>query len=164
MVLETPRLALRAWTLDDAPAFLAIYGDPRVTKFTTMPPIGDIAAARMRLERLIEQIASRGIGHWALVERSTGELVGSCGFRPSDSDDELEVGFTVAPSRWGFGYATEAAAACVRYGFARGASKVIALTMPANASARRVLEKVGMRHTGEIVDDGATWCTYEMQK
>jgi len=161
-ILTTRRLVLRSWTYGDAPSFFAIWSDPRVTEHIAMPPIADIAAARTRLDRVRGQIAARGFGHWALEEKESGELVGSAGFRATDGAAELEVGFTTAPSRWGRGYATEVTAACVAYGFARlAAPRIVSLTMPANARARRVLEKIGMRLVGHAHEDGATWCVYE---
>lgn len=161
IVIETPRLALRTWTPDDAPAYLEVYGDERVTRFTRTPSLPDIAAAGTRLAAIMAQTEARGFGHWALIERGTGAIVGSAGFRPVEGDDELEVGFTVAPSQWGKGYAVEGTRACLRWGFDRGAKRIRALTMPANTHARRVLETCGMKYLREVDEDGARWCLYE---
>jgi RimJ/RimL family protein N-acetyltransferase len=148
--------------MDDADEMFAIYSDPRVWSF--LPPssdYGDLAATRARLAASIETIARRGYGHWALVENAGGALVGSCGFRAGFEETELELGFTIAPSRWGRGYATEIARAAVELGFERfGAPRIWSLTSPANLPARKVLERIGMRYVKVLEHDGATWATY----
>jgi RimJ/RimL family protein N-acetyltransferase len=161
VVLRTARLALRTWTPSDAEAAFAVYGDPLVMLHTRAPPWPDVAAARARLAALALAIEERGFGHWAVVEEEGGALVGSAGFRPGFDAGELEVGFTIARSRWGRGYATEIAAATLRLGFERfGAPRVWALAAPGNGASRRVLEKIGMRFTRELEDEGARWAAY----
>jgi RimJ/RimL family protein N-acetyltransferase len=166
-VLETSRLALRGWSLDDTSEALAIYGDPRVHRFLPQGAYERDTPDRVRamLERSIATIASLGFGHWAVVERDGGALVGNCGFRPPVAEcNELEIGFTLAPSRWGRGYAVEIVAATLRHGFERrGASRIVAMTSPANAPAQRVLERVGMRTTGEVTDEGFVWKAYAIE-
>jgi RimJ/RimL family protein N-acetyltransferase len=160
-VLRTERLALRRWAPEDAAGYLALYGDPEMTRYLRMPPCADLEAARARVIALIAAVETRGYGHWALVDLEDGALAGSAGFRPAMRDGDLELGFTVAPARWGRGYATEIAAATLALGFTRfAAARVHALAAPANLASRRVLEKIGMRYEGEIVDDGRTWSAY----
>jgi RimJ/RimL family protein N-acetyltransferase len=96
-----------------------------------------------------------------VVERVGGALVGNCGFRPVTDSRELEVGFTLAPSRWGRGYAVEIVAATIHHGFEQlGAPRILAMTSPANEPAQRVLEKVGMHATGDVMDEGVLWRAY----
>jgi [ribosomal protein S5]-alanine N-acetyltransferase len=161
-ILCTPRLALRAWALEDADEMFAIYADPRVWRFLSpSADYADVATTRVRLATTIESIATRGYGHWAVVENEGGALVGSCGFRAGFEDKELEVGFTIAPPRWGRGYATEIASAVVDLGFERfGAARIWSLTSPANLPSRKVLAKIGMRHVKDLEDDGETWAVY----
>lgn len=147
--------------MDDADALFAIYGDPRVWSFLPRGPLADLEATRARLARMIETMATRGYGHWALVENEGRALVGSCGFRPGFAEQELEVGFTIAPSRWGLGYATEIASATLTLGFERfAAARIWSLTSPSNLPSRKVLEKIGMRYVEDREDEGATWALY----
>jgi RimJ/RimL family protein N-acetyltransferase len=161
-IVRTQRLALRAWTMEDADEMFAIYGDPRVWRFLSpSADYADLPATRARLATSIETIATRGYGHWALVENEGGALVGSCGFRSGFEEKELEVGFTIAPSRWGRGYATEIAGAVVELGFEHfGAPRIWSLTSPANLPSLKVLEKIGMRYVKDLAEDGATWAVY----
>jgi ribosomal-protein-alanine N-acetyltransferase len=161
MVLSTPRLELREWRMDDAQAFLAMYGDAEVMRHTRAAPCADLADAAARLRALIDAVAARGFGHWALVERETGALAGSAGFRAWFADGELEIGFTIARALWGRGYATEIARATLEMGFSRfGAPRIWGLAAPENAASRRVMQKIGMRYVRELEDDGTTWSAY----
>ena len=162
-VVSTSRLGLRPWRLEDAARAEEIYSDPKVHQFFTSPP-RDLAGWAAFIAREQLQVPLRGgFGHWALVERATGELVGSCGFRAVEGSRELELGFALAFTRWGRGYTTEIGAACLQHGFEQlGAPRICALTMPLNRAARRVLEKLGMRREADREEDGATWCVYAL--
>lgn len=161
-IMATDRLVLRWWRLDDADAMFRIFGDPAVHEHTGADPYQSPAAARAWLEREVVEAPARGYGHWAVVEQASGEVVGSCGFRAGSPPGEAEIGFTIARSRWGRGYATEIAAACVRFAMENlAASKVVSMTRPANAPARRVLEKLGLELRGNEEHDGVVWCVYE---
>jgi len=62
---------------------------------------------------------------------------------------EIEVGYHLARAFWGRGYATEAARACVRFGFEQlNLERIVAVVQPANVASRRVLEKCGLTYTG----------------
>jgi RimJ/RimL family protein N-acetyltransferase len=90
-----------------------------------------------------------------VVEKAGGEVVGSCGFGlPSDAS-EVEFGYVFGRAHWGKGYATEAALACMRYGFERlGFEEVVASVAPQNLASARVLEKVGFELRGMRRFDG----------
>jgi ribosomal-protein-alanine N-acetyltransferase len=150
VILETPRLVLRTWTLDDAEAAFAVYSDPEVMRFLSGPPARDVEETRARLAaRPIAQQERYGFCLWAVVEKATGTVIGSCGLKHLDDGPDVEVGYHLARSAWGKGYATEAAAACLRYGFERlGLRRILAVVNPANGASRRVLEKIGMRFEG----------------
>jgi RimJ/RimL family protein N-acetyltransferase len=164
-LVETARLGLRGWSRGDAPAQLAIFGDARV--WAHLPSargrVMGLDEAWAKVERMIATHAEHGLGHWALVEKATGEVVGSCGFRPPFEPGELEIGFTIAPWRWGRGYAGEIVTACAAYGLTL-VPRVVALTSPKNEGARRVLEKAGLRYEGETFEDDVTWAVYSITR
>jgi RimJ/RimL family protein N-acetyltransferase len=91
----------------------------------------------------------KGFGHWVLEERSSGALVGRAGLlRPPDWPD-LEVGWTVARSRWGQGLAGEAGRAAIDWAHdVLGARHVISLIAPDNTRSQRVAEKLGLEEEG----------------
>jgi RimJ/RimL family protein N-acetyltransferase len=85
--------------------------------------------------------------------RDTGELIGNCGVRKSSADaTAAELGYEIAPAWWGHGYATEAARAMVGFAFdALRVHSVAAWCVADNAGSIRVLEKVGLRQEGRLV-------------
>jgi len=85
-------------------------------------------------------------GHWQVVERSSGLVIGGIGFMGPPIEGEVEIGYGLAPAYQGRGYATEAAAAGVAYAAKVGAvTAVVAGADSDNVASQRVLEKVGFR-------------------
>jgi RimJ/RimL family protein N-acetyltransferase len=83
-------------------------------------------------------------------ERETGELIGDCSLHFDKAFDEWELSYGFRRDRWGHGYATEAARACVRHGFeTMKLEKIWADVDPANAASARVLEKCGFVRIGK---------------
>lgn len=90
-------------------------------------------------------------GIWVMIELDGGHVVGDIGFHgPPDDTGTVEIGYSVAPSRRGRGYAAEAAVALV--GWARSqprVQEVVAGCDPANEPSVRTLERAGFERTGE---------------
>jgi [ribosomal protein S5]-alanine N-acetyltransferase len=151
--IETERLLLRPFTRDDADALHAIWGDSAARRFGGPGwPRPETAEDTLRyLEPILAGQAERGYASWAVIERETGRLVGDCGLFPADDvGPDVELAYGLAPDVWGRGYATEAAAACLRVGFEElGVDRIVADVDPGNAASIRVLEKVGFERTGE---------------
>ena len=78
-------------------------------------------------------------------DAATGEPVGRGGLSPAvfDGRPEVEVGWTVAPERWGEGLATELGAAALEVAAELGLDDIVAFTLPHNIASRRVMEKLG---------------------
>jgi RimJ/RimL family protein N-acetyltransferase len=142
--LLTPRLELRAFRLDDLDALAAIYADPAVMRYIR----GDMAEGPRTREQTaasMEAYASeweqRVYGVWAVIDRSSRQLLGVCGFV-----DRAEIGYIFGRASWGRGIATEAARACLWYGFERlGYEEIGAGAKRENVASLRVVEKLGMR-------------------
>jgi RimJ/RimL family protein N-acetyltransferase len=88
----------------------------------------------------------RGYSFLAVTERHGGRLVGDGGLHPlGGQGPDVELGYTLARSAWGRGYATELGRALIEYAFTTlGAPRVVAQVEPANLASRHVLEKLGM--------------------
>jgi [ribosomal protein S5]-alanine N-acetyltransferase len=145
VILETPRLLLRKLTLQDAQALEALLGDPVVMEFYPAPL--DRKGVEDWIERNIGRYRRDGHGLWAMVRRDSNQLIGDCGciLQEVEGKNEVEVGYHVRRDLWGRGYATEAARACMEYGFAQlGARRVISMIRPPNMASRKVAEKNGM--------------------
>jgi RimJ/RimL family protein N-acetyltransferase len=101
------------------------------------------------LAYLVGHWGLRGYGQWLLEERTTGELVGRAGLYFPEGWPGLEVGWTLARSRWGEGLATEAGRAAVDWAFTElGTDRVISLIAPDNHRSRRVAERLGASREG----------------
>jgi len=144
--LETERLIIRPFTLEDAGAFHFILGDPEVMKDIPSGTSASVDETRERLRKIIKGYETWGFCLWALVNRRTGEMVGNCGLIPVEGKGpEVEVSYDIARKHWGKGYATEAARACLRYGLEElGLEEIIAMTFPHHRASQRVMEKAGM--------------------
>lgn len=150
LILETERLILREWTMDDADALFAVVGDAEVMKWVEDgKPWASIEVAREWLRGVVENYRKRGYSRWAVVEKEGGRVVGSCGFAPLPWSGEIDFGYLLVRDRWGRGYATEVGRAALLYGFGRlGFVEVVASIAPENAASRRVIEKLGFVYRG----------------
>src|SRR5262249_44341190 len=148
--LETPRLRLRAVTMEDAEAMLRIVTDPRVRKYFGKKAPADVDAVRRKIAELHESLQTVTGIRWALVERATGDYLGGAGFWHWDKPHfRAEIGYEIAPSHWGRGLMPEALASILRFGFDRMAlHSVEARINPDNRASARVLEKVGFVREG----------------
>jgi RimJ/RimL family protein N-acetyltransferase len=144
--ITTERLLIRSPSLDDVDAFHRIMTDERVTEFLPVDPNASIQASRDRAEARIQHEIVNGFTIWTVIERASGEIAGACGFFLVEGrGPEIELAYHFAADHWDKGYATEAAAACLRFGFRElELDRIIAMALPDNFASRRVLEKVGM--------------------
>lgn len=148
-ILETERLLVRTWTPGDAEEGFRIWSDAEVMRYVgTGQPNATIEETRAWIGRMAAHHELHGFGFWAVVEKDSGQLVGSCGMGyQRDGGLPIEFGYTLARSRWGRGYATEAASACLRYAFERlGFTELVASVDALNVASQRVLEKIGFKY------------------
>ena len=147
--LETERLILRQFTMDDLDDLCDLNSDPEVMRYTT----GGLPVPREMIEHdflpyyLAYYVRSKGYGFWAVIEKASGEFLGWFHFRPHTGEppDQPELGYRLKRSAWGKGYATEGSAALIDKGFAEfGVQRVVASAYGENVASWRVMEKVGM--------------------
>jgi ribosomal-protein-alanine N-acetyltransferase len=143
--LATPRLLLRRLTVEDADAMFAYLKDPALTEFVAWEHHASIERTVLYLMTL-EAAYRDGLLEWGVTTRRGGRLVGTCGFSRVDLDHARgEIGYTIGRRFSGHGYATEAAAAVMRYGFDElGLHRIEAQCVVGNAASARVLGKLGM--------------------
>jgi RimJ/RimL family protein N-acetyltransferase len=152
--LETERLLLRPLTNDDLDELAAIVADPEVQRFIG-GGVHDRAAAWRQMAIFRGHDALRGFSQNAVVERSTGRLVGRAGLWLPEGWPGLEVGWVLARDVWGRGYATEAGCAWRDWAFdVLGADDLISVIHPDNIASMRVAERIGhvFRERRQIVN------------
>lgn len=145
--IETARLRFRRFTPDDLDDLAQIFSDPEVVKFfgNGQPP-----AKSETLEHLNNFIGryweQQGFGRWALIHKEDDRLIGYCGMRLLNGT-QPELTYVLAREYWGKGLATEAARACLRYGFEElKLGEIVAVTRPKNVASQHVMEKLGMKY------------------
>jgi RimJ/RimL family protein N-acetyltransferase len=151
MQLVTERLILREFRHDDWQAILAYHNDPRYLRYypwTGRTPEQTQAFVRMFLDQ--QQAQPRIKFQLAVTLQQTNHLIGNCGVRlDAPGAHEGDIGYELDPDHWGRGYATEAARAIVRFGFAElGLHRIWSWCVADNVGSARVLEKLGMRLEG----------------
>ena len=153
MVLETERLILRPFAIDDFDAFAAMCADPRVAEFVTEDgkPLSRFSAWRA-FATIVGHWTLRGFGLFAVVERATGTFVGRIGPWQPEGWPGFEIGWTLRSECWGRGYATEAVKRCIENAFTElDRSHISSFIAPENMRSIHVAERVGERLEGETV-------------
>lgn len=156
--LTTERLCLRHFRHQDDEAMYRIFCDPEVMRFSDGTK--DKAWVQAWLHQCRERYENWGFGPYAVVDQASREVIGYCGlffFPELDGQAEIEIGYRLARSAWGKGYATEAAQAVRDYAFnTLGIKRLIALIDPSNFSSVHVAEKIGMKYENDIMLEGYT--------
>lgn len=151
-IIETQRLTLRPWRLDDVDAALAIFGADAVTRWLapSIDRISDQAAMRDRLSAWMEPAGPPPLGHWVVVDRDNDQVVGSGQIIPLPPENtDLLIGYEIAPEHWGHGFGTEAGHALAHYAFENGQDEIFAVVRTRNERAEATARKIGMEWVGE---------------
>ena len=166
MRITTARLVLREFVADDWPDVLAYQRDPRYLRLYAWTDRTE-AEARDFVQMFLDQQADqpRSKFQLAITLSDGGRLIGNCGVRrKAENDWEADIGYELAPERWGRGYATEAALAIVDFGFRElELHRISSWCIADNAASARVLERVGLRLEGRLRENeyfkGRWWDT-----
>ena len=147
IVIETPRIILRPFTVEDAPAMYRNWAsDPEVTRFLTWPTHASEEVTRSVLTAWTQEYRQPNRYEWCVVPRCAGEAMGSLGVTDiNESEGEVEIGYCLSRSQWGLGLMPEAVQAVLRHFFnVVGAKRVLAKHDTNNPKSGRVMQKSGM--------------------
>jgi RimJ/RimL family protein N-acetyltransferase len=147
--LRTGRLVLRRWRDSDRAPFAALNADAEVMEH--FPALLTRVQSDEMIGKLEAHFDARGFGLWALEVAETGEFIGFTGlstprfaapFMPA-----VEIGWRLARSAWGHGYAGEAARRALRFGFEEaGLPEIVSFTATGNVRSQAVMARIGMTH------------------
>ena len=154
VIIETERLRIRAHRDDDLADLAALAGNWEIARWTaTIPhPYSEIDG-REWIARVQENHATGQPRRFAIALKETDRLIGGVGLDGSTGDggDEPALGYWLGQPYWGNGYAREAAAAVIDYGFRTlGLKTIRAYTDPSNTASQKVLLHCGLKSVGEI--------------
>jgi ribosomal-protein-alanine N-acetyltransferase len=148
--LMTERLMLRPFAEADVEPLHALMQDADVARYVGDRRVPTQQETWRAVAGWIGHWAMRGYGMWAVVEQESGELVGRAGIINPFDWPGPEVGYLLGKRWWGRGYATEAAAAAMDWGFTSvGFERLISLIDPANSASIQVAMRLGETLEGE---------------
>lgn len=146
-VFETERLILRPFTGDDLDAVFERTSDPDVMLYQNCGTL-TFEDTRTGLERTIRAaLETWPFAIRAIVVKATNQNVGVCHLGPCHrlEGHPIEISYSIVRARWGNGYATEASARLIQYGFeSLDLAEIIAAVNPKNGASARVAEKLGL--------------------
>ena len=165
--VETPRLILRAHTIDDYPDSVAMWLDADVTRFIGGKP-ATAEETWGRVLRYAGMWAMLGYGYWLVAEKAPGRFIGEMGFSDHRRDmnpgfdGAHEIGWGLIPTAHGKGFASEAvAAAMVWHDTHFGRVRTACMIAPENAPSIRVAEKAGYAQYAQTMYKGNPTLLFE---
>ncbi len=151
--LETQRLILRRFTLEDAPAMFENWAsDPEVTKYLTWPTHASVDISAMVLSDWVSHYDEENYYQWAIVPKDLGQPIGSIAVVHSDDRaGKVEVGYCIGKKWWRQGYVSEAFSEVIRFLLREvGVNRVDARHDPNNPHSGAVMRKCGMTYEGTL--------------
>ena len=153
-MIETPRLRMRSYRINDLADLVALAGNWEISRWTgTIPHPYTETDGLDWIAKVQENHATGRPSRFAIALKQTDRLIGGVGLDGStgDGSEEPALGYWLGQPYWGNGYAREAAAAIINYGFRVLSLETIrAHTDPGNAASQKVLLACGLKRIGEI--------------
>ena len=152
-VLETQRMILRRFTMDDVQAMFDNWaGDPEVTKYLTWPTHDSVEVSAMVMKDWVAGYEKPDHYKWAMTLKETGELIGDISAcHVHNHVRAAEIGYCMGKRWWGTGLMTEALRAVVDYLIGQaGMNRVCARHDVRNIGSGRVMQKAGMTYEGTL--------------
>jgi [ribosomal protein S5]-alanine N-acetyltransferase len=150
--IETKRLILRNFRIDDVPAFFRLGSVPEVIRYVGNSPFKSLADAQATLlSAPLRDYEVHGYGRFACVWKETGEIIGFSGVKFIEELSQTELGYRFLPEYWGQGLASEAGQASIDYARCTlGLDRLIGLVHPENQASARVLQKLGFSMRSKV--------------
>lgn len=161
--LETERLILRPFVMTDAPEVQQLAGDREIASTTlNIPHPYEDGMAEQWIATHQERFESGDLVNFAIVLKQGNRLIGAIGLNITPAHSRAELGYWIGKEYWGKGYATEAAAAVLRYGFdVLGLHRIFARHLTRNPASGRVMQKIGMQYEGRMRGHLKKWDAFE---
>lgn len=145
--LETERLILRRFTMDDVDALFLLNTVPELIRYTGNKPFRSREqAAEFMQKGPLYDYQHHGYGRLACVLKTTQQVIGFTGIKFIDELEENELGYRLLPAYWQMGLAKEAARAVLTQAKSElNLSRIISLIHPENNASKNVVRKLGFQ-------------------
>ncbi|GAA0176775.1 GNAT family N-acetyltransferase [Clostridium sediminicola] len=145
--LKTKRLKLRPLETEDIDSVMNFWGNEEVMKYSG--GAGNKESEERSIAFYINLQKEKGFSPFIVSLKENNQIIGACGFNPTDKDSEIELIYHFSKEYWGQGYATEAAEELIAYAIENlKKEKIIASTSPQNNPSMKVLKKLGFSYVG----------------
>jgi RimJ/RimL family protein N-acetyltransferase len=146
-ILETERLFIRHLRQDDAEFMLELLNEPGFIRNIADRGVRTIEDAQAYIQNgPLASYETNGFGLFAVELKGTGITIGMCGLIRREALPDVDIGYALLERYWNRGYAQEAAAAVLAYGYnIIGLKRIVAITAPDNDASAKVLEKIGLQ-------------------
>lgn len=151
--LETERLILRPFTVDDAESVYNNWAsDDEVTKYLTWPTHKSLEVSQWYVDTCIKNYKQMSYYQWGIELKETHELIGNISVVSVIENVEcMELGWVLGRKYWGNGYMPEAASKVLDELFDEvGVNCVYAGHDVNNPKSGRVMQKIGMKYEGVL--------------
>lgn len=147
--IETERLILREFTLNDLNDFALLMSDPEVMRFSLSGPMNKELAKEYLQEKILDHYLKYGYGLFAVVQKTNPSFMGFVGLMNKNIDGEIkvELSYRLHPKYWSKGFATEACLAVCNQAFIQiDLDEIVSIIDPNNTRSLAVAKRVGMQH------------------
>lgn len=165
-MIETERLILRKYTLDDIEAAYQLNLDAEVSRHTGDGGVQSREAISERIHKdVFGDYEKHGFGRLAVIYKPDNVFIGFSGLKFLEDYQEVDLGYRFRRDYWGRGIATESGKASVQYGFdTLKLDHIIGLVYPENVGSVRVLEKLWFQWEKWVVEDGKDAGKYRLDR
>ncbi|MEU8299835.1 GNAT family N-acetyltransferase [Micromonospora sp. NPDC048909] len=146
--LHTPRLTLHAIDTAEGERIIARHAGATDVWADDFPFDGDVIGVTAFLRTASAHGNPRPFGHYRITRKADGQAIGGIGYKGRPHNGCVEIGYGLAPSARGQGYAAEALTALLTVAAEHGVPRVVADTDRDNVASQRTLERAGFRQSG----------------
>jgi len=165
IIIETERLYLRKFNIEDVKWLANIYADIEVMRYIAAGAVIHENLVKKGIERRISNYSEWKYPEGVILNKSDFKPIGHCGFGLLQDKSDIEIAYLIDKPYWGKGYATEIASAMLNYGFDKiNYKRVVGIVYPQNSASAKVLKKIGMEYEKEKELWGISFQLYSAEK
>jgi len=153
--LETTRLTLRTFNLQDSALVYEFNTNPDTLKYVPRDPYPDLITASDRVADFLKSFQEKKAVWWVFVIKESAMVAGYGGLFNIDwENSQAEIGYGLLKPFWGSGIAGECLAPILQYGLNEiNIHRVYGNIQPGNLASRKLVERKGFKLEGRLIDN-----------